>query len=189
MRIRASADENTCRKQASLLAKVSISPEVYYLNFDNEVLKMKMCHIHFTFSTFVCICFLLNSVKSTSIPPPSLDFESSNADAFNSPVPTSAPLRDIDPAFTFVPRFQGPKLRPVPCLLNSVNVALQLSLEDFEGVMFKTVYRLDTHPQVEIAVIPDEDGGSIPRKYAVWGLSIGIGTSSLLIFCSLPTHI
>ncbi len=125
---------------------------------------------------------LSSPVISTTIPPPSLDLDSSNADAFNGPISTSASLGSIDPAFTFVPRFQGPKLRPVPCLLNSVNVALQLALEDFEGVMFQTVYRLDTHPQVEIAVIPDEDGGSIPRKYAVWGLSIGIGTSSLPLF-------
>ena len=181
MRIRASADINTHRKQASLLPKVSISPKVYNLDFNHEFLKMKMCHIHFTSSTFVWICMLLNPVISTSIPSLSLDFDSSNADIFNSSVATSAALGDIDPAFTFMPSFQGPKLRPIPCLLNSVNVALQLALEDFEEVMFRTVYRLDTHPQVEIVVIPDEDGGSIPRKYAVWGLSIGIGTSSLLI--------
>ena len=81
----------------------------------------------------------------------------------------------IDPAFGFVQVLGDIKLRPVPCLLNSVNAALQLALGDFEGFISEKVFRLDSHPQVEIAVVPDDEGGSIPQKYAVWGLSIGIG--------------
>ena len=125
---------------------------------------------------------LLNLVFAIAIPNPSFDLDYTNADSlhasdFDSPISNLTSLGAIDPAFKIEPRFQGAKLRPVPCLLNSVNVALQLALEEFEEPMFETVFRLDSHPQVEIGVIPDDEGGSIPRKYAVWGLSLGIGTS------------
>lgn len=73
----------------------------------------------------------------------------------------------VDPAFGFVPVFHGAQLPPVPCLLNSVSVALQLALEEFEEVMFETVFRLETHSQVEIAVISEEEGGSVRRKFVM----------------------
>ena len=91
---------------------------------------------------------------------------------------------DIDPAFGLIPVFGGIKLRAVPCLLSAVNFLLQLGLEDFEGLIPETAFRLDSHPQVEIVVIPDDESVDIPRKYAIWGLSVGIGTylsPSLLI--------
>ena len=73
--------------------------------------------------------------------------------------------------------FHGARLPPVPCLLNSVDVALQLALADFEGAVFETVFRLENHPQVEIAVTPEEEGGSVGRKFVVWGLHTGMGLS------------
>ena len=123
-----------------------------------------------------------NQVLAIDIPASFLNFESSSAGPLNAPdledsVRNATSIGGVDPAFDFAPIYLGGKLRPIPCLLNSVNVALQLALEDFEGLLFETVYRLDSHPQVEIAVIPDEEGGSIPRKFAVWGLNIGIGVS------------
>lgn len=56
-------------------------------------------------------------------------------------------------------------------------MALQLALGDFEELIFEKVFVLESHPQVKITVIPDIVGGSIPLKYAVWGLNIGIGMS------------
>lgn len=53
-------------------------------------------------------------------------------------------------------------------------MALQLALGDFEELIFEKVFVLESHPQVKITVIPDIVGGSIPLKYAVWGLNIGI---------------
>ena len=125
---------------------------------------------------------LLTPVISISIPHPSLDLDSFNVESldtsdFDGSLSNFTSFGAIDPAFGCRPIFSRAKLRPVPCLLNSVNVALQLALEDFEGPIFKTVFRLDTHPQVEIAVVPDAEGGSIPRKFAVWGLNIGTGMS------------
>ena len=93
----------------------------------------------------------------------------------------------VDPAFGFVPIFSGEKLPPVPCLVNSVNAALLLALENYEDLLFETKFRIDSHPQVEIAVLPDEEGGCIPRKFAVWGLNLGIGMS-FIVFTSLSVR-
>lgn len=123
--------------------------------------------------TFNHVCAVNISTLS-----PDLDYSNAvflNASDFDSMVSNVTSFGAIDPAFKLVPVFRGPKLRPVPCLLNSVNVALQLALQDFEELMFKTTFVLDSHPQVEITVIPDEEEGSVPLKYAVWGLNIGIG--------------
>lgn len=148
---------------------------------------MEICFTQVALFIFVWIEILLIHVFAISIANPSLHLDPSHADSlsasdFDSAISNFTSVGGIDPAFSLVLRYQGAKLRPVPCLLNSVNVALQLALEDFEGPMFATVFRLDSHPQVEIGVIPDEEGGSIPRKFVVWGLNIGIGTS----FQSLP---
>lgn len=132
---------------------------------------------HFALYVFVWVQMLLDHVSAISIPKPSLSLDSSGTKSLNasySLISNLTSLGAIDPAFGFVPIFYGVKLRPVPCLLNSVNAALELALEDYEGPMFQTVFRLDAYPQVEIAVIPDEEGGSVPRKYVVWGLNIGI---------------
>lgn len=143
-----------------------------------------MKHYHSLFGLLIClwIHLNLNQTCAANIPNPSLHAKPPTAGSlatpdFDNSVLNLTSLGAVDPAFGFVPIFSGDKLRPIPCLLNSVNVALQLGLEDYEGFMFETVFRLESHPQVEIAVIPDEEGGSIPRKYAVWGLNAGIGMS------------
>ena len=127
-----------------------------------------------------CINLNLSLVSAIKIPSTTQDVRNSRGTSPKPPTVNTLSLNvtspgAIDPAFGFVPVLGDIKLRPVPCLLNSVNAALQLALEDFEGFISEKVFRLDSHPQVEIAVVPDEEGGSIPQKYAVWGLSIGIG--------------
>lgn len=188
MRTCASAHHvQTYSMRTTLFSTPNCSRQVFCLGTNNRRFGMKTCYTQFSLFIFMWMDMLLNHVSAIGISNPSLNIDSSYADSpnasdFDRPIATLTSLGAIDPAFSFVPVFQGAKLRPVPCLLNSVNVALQLALEDFEGPMFETVFRLDSHPQVEIAVIPDEEGGCIPRKYAVWGLNIGIGTS----FQTLP---
>lgn len=126
---------------------------------------------------------MINQTSSIDTPSPHLDIGPSGASSLKVPDIDSlfsnvTSLGAVDPAFGFVPILGNVKLRPVPCLLNTVNAALQLALEDYEEFMSKTVYRLNSHPEVQIEVIPDVEGGNIPRKYAVWGLSMGIGMSS-----------
>lgn len=139
---------------------------------------------HGLFKTCICSWICLNSrqARAISVHTPPLDLDSLSANPssgldFDSLTSNITSFGTIDPAFGFVDVFSGEQLRPIPCLLNSVNVALQLALDDFEGFLFETVYTLDSHPQVDISVIPDEQGGSIPRKYAVWGLNLAIGMS------------
>ena len=131
----------------------------------------------------LCLLLVIDQTSSIDTSSPHLDIGSSGASSLKVPDIDSlfsnvTSLGAVDPAFGFVPILGNVKLRPMPCLLNTVNAALQLALEDYEGFMSKTVYRLNSHPEVQIEVIPDEEGGSIPRKYAVWGLSAGIGMSS-----------
>ena len=65
----------------------------------------------------------------------------------------------------------------MPCLLNAVNAALQLASGDDEGSITETmVFTLDSHPQVEVRVLPERKGGTttMPWKYAVWALDATI---------------
>ena len=83
----------------------------------------------------------------------------------------------IDPDFALVPKFGGPRLFPVSCLLNAVDAALQLALGDYDGIITQRMtFKLETHPQVEIVLQPyDEQGiASLPRKYAVWAVNFSI---------------
>lgn len=90
-----------------------------------------------------------------------------NLTAFNEP---------IDPFFGFTSSFRGPKLDENSALLNSIDAALQLALEETDFLVGQTIYRLDSHPEVQITINPDESIGldKIPRRFAVWGLNIGI---------------
>lgn len=131
----------------------------------------------------LCLLLVIDQISSFDTPSPHLDVGSSGASSLKVPDIDSlfsnvTSLGAVDPAFGFVSVLGNVKLRPVPCLLNTVNAALQLALEDYEGFMSKTVYKLNSHPEVQIEVIPDVEGESIPRKYVVWGLSMGIGMSS-----------
>lgn len=140
---------------------------------------MQICSTHYLLYIFVSVKVFLIRVSAISISKPSLGLVSSDPSSLNAshsdiPISNITSFGAIDPAFGFVPIFYGVKLRPIPCLLNSVNAALELALEDYEGPIFETVFKLDAHPQVEIAFVPDEEGGSVPRKFVIWGLNIGI---------------
>ena len=131
--------------------------------------------------------FNSNQASAANIPTASPEIFSAgsvNITNFHDLVPNITLPGDIDPAFGLIRVPGGIKLRAVPCLLSTVNFALQLGLDDFEGLIPETAFRLDSHSQVEIAVVPDDESRDIPRKYAIWGLSVGIGTylsPSLLI--------
>ena len=131
----------------------------------------------------LCLLLVIDQAYAIDTPNQHLDVGSSGASSLKVPDIDSlfsnvTSSGAVDPAFGFVSVLGDVKLRPVPCLLNTVNAALQLALEDYEGFMSKTVFKLNSHPGVQIEVIPDEEGGSIPRKYVVWGLNMGIGKSS-----------
>jgi len=99
----------------------------------------------------------------------SSDLEISNLD--HTTVPDS-----IDPFFGCVPSFKGPKLNENSALLISLDAALQLALEDLDALLGETVYKLDSHPEVQIIIRPDRflRHGKLPQRFAVWGLNIAI---------------
>ena len=139
---------------------------------------MKNYHSLFGLLLASCVKFNINQVSATNIPTtfPELSSAGSvNVSDLHSLLANITSPREIDPAFGFVPVFGADKLRAVPCLLSTVNFVLQLGLGDYKGSIPETTFLLDSHPQVEIKVVPDVDRGRIRRKYALWGLSIGIG--------------
>lgn len=124
------------------------------------------------------ISFISTLVASIGIPPSQTiglaNITPLNATDLDGSVLNLTSLGAIDPAFGFLPFFGQVKLAPLACLMSSVNAALELALGDFQGVMPATIFKLDSYPQVEISVYPDEAGSMMPRKYVIWGINIGI---------------
>lgn len=86
-------------------------------------------------------------------------------------------IDDMPADFRIISNYSRFKLFPVSLLLNAVDVALQLALEDYEGIITTyTSFILASHPQVEIVILPygEEGIGTMPRKYAIWALNASI---------------
>lgn len=81
-----------------------------------------------------------------------------------------------DPLFGFIPFFEGPTLNENYALLTSIDAAFRLGLDDFYGSLGPTVFMLEGYSSVQITIVPAESAraGKFPRKFAVWGLNIGI---------------
>lgn len=134
----------------------------------------------------IAVCLVsdsaLHRVAAISISYPILNINNPNIQSLNiSDLPSSnlnltTFSEPIDPFFGFLPTFKGPKLDENSALLNSIDVALQLALEDIDALLGETIYRLESHPEVQITIRPDKSlrYGKLPRRYAVWGLNRGI---------------
>ena len=112
---------------------------------------------------------------SQSYDPPPMSLQNSTLDVIRPLNLTS--VEAIDPDFALVPKFRGPRLFPISCLLNTVDAALQLALGDYDGIITQRMtFKLENYPQVEIVLQPyDEQGiASLPRKYAVWAVNFSI---------------
>lgn len=164
--------EMQCLGYHRLLPRVSSSHSSITESFTMKILCRHLGVLGLT------ICWIPKPISSVSIPP-SHDIDLANRLPFNATVVDGSflnltSLGAIDPAFGFMPFFGEVKLAPVACLMNSVNAAFDLALQDFQGMMPATVYKLEDYPQVEISVFPDEEGNLMLRKYVVWGINIGI---------------
>ena len=132
--------------------------------------------------TFVHVLARFSSVAAATQPTISQSYDPPPTSLQNATLDVVRPLNltsveAIDPDFALVPKFKGPRLFPISCLLNAVDAALQLALGDYDGVITQRMtFRLENHPQVEIALQPyDEQGiASLPRKYAVWAVNFSI---------------
>lgn len=68
----------------------------------------------------------------------------------------------------------GPNLDSTACLFNAVGAFAELALDDFDGLSGSTVYQFPNHPSVAIAVVTPASGVFIERRFAIWGIWLGI---------------
>ena len=79
-----------------------------------------------------------------------------------------------DPRLTVEIRFDGPKFPLISCLMSTVEFLAFLGSEDFSGSMEKVTWELGRYREFGIVVAPSTVGGSIERRFVIWGLSLGV---------------
>ena len=78
-----------------------------------------------------------------------------------------------DPRFKIEAHFDGPKLPPISCLMNTIAILMILGLENFFRSMEATAWVLDDYPEVGMEVSPSTEDGDIENRFVIWGLSHG----------------
>ena len=69
----------------------------------------------------------------------------------------------------------GPDLEPTTCLFNAVSAFGELALLDYDGLSDSVVFHFPNHPSVIIAVVTPGPGIFVERRFALWGIWLGIG--------------
>ena len=89
-------------------------------------------------------------------------------------VATRPVLETADPRLTVEVKFDGPKFPLISCLMSTVEFLALLGSEDFSGSMEKVTWKLGRYDEFGIVVAPSTVGGSIERRFVIWGLSLGV---------------
>ena len=80
-----------------------------------------------------------------------------------------------DPQFHFTLQFdEGSKFPPISCLMSTVDLLHVIASEDFLGRMRKLSWKTNDYPEVGIVISPRTIGGTIERRFVIWGLSQGV---------------
>ena len=79
-----------------------------------------------------------------------------------------------DPRFMVTVKFDGPNFPLISCLMSTVKFLATLGSEDFSGSMEKVTWKFRKYPEVGMVVSPSTAGGSIERRFVIWGLSLGV---------------
>ena len=131
--------------------------------------------------SWLCLMLQITTALATDSLPleilPSLVNSTQNSDIVDLASSVLVDGDDVPSDFRIDPVLKGPPLLPVSCLLNSVHVALQLAIGDYEGTFPKAAaFQVESHPQVEIIILPYNGDGatSMPWKYAVWALNASV---------------
>jgi hypothetical protein len=93
------------------------------------------------------------------------------ASKVHTPVANSSSMVSIDPRFGIDPTFDGPKLPLISVLMSIVSFLVDLGLQDFLGTTKARARKLKKYPEVQIAIVPNTAGGSIERRFVIWGLT------------------
>ena len=89
-------------------------------------------------------------------------------------VATRPVLETPDPRLTVEVHFDGPKFPLISCLMSTVEFLVFLGSKDFSGSMKKVTWKLGRYREFGLVVAPSTVGGSIERRFVVWGLSLGV---------------
>lgn len=96
----------------------------------------------------------------------------------NSTTAAAQPLRSgplpVPTSFGIKPGAFGPELDSTACLFNAVGAFAELALDDYHGPSGSTVFHFPNHPSVVIAVVTPASGVFIERRFAIWGIWLGI---------------
>ena len=79
------------------------------------------------------------------------------------------------PQFRITVHFEGSKFPPISCLMNTVEFLHVVASEGFSGQMREISWKTDTYPEVGMVISPNIKDGTIERRFAIWGLSQGVG--------------
>ena len=86
-----------------------------------------------------------------------------------------------DPRLHITISFEGSKFPLISCLMNTVEFLYTIVSEDFSGQMETVSWRTNAYPEVGMIVSPSTSGGTIERRFVIWGLSQGVGHMMHLI--------
>ena len=89
-------------------------------------------------------------------------------------VATRPALETPDPRFKVELQFDGPKFPFISCVMSTVEFLAFLGSEDFSGSMEKVTRKLGRYREFGLVVAPSTVGGSIERRFVIWGLGLGV---------------
>ena len=113
--------------------------------------------------------FLVLTLAATTSP-----FVLLNTSQYVDTVATRPVLETADPRLTVEVKFDGPKFPLISCLMSTVEFLAFLGSKDFSGSMEKVTWKLGRYYEFGIVVAPSTVGGSIERRFVIWGLSLGV---------------
>lgn len=114
---------------------------------------------------FFCWIIVLPALASVIIRPTSLYASNDDIDATR-----KTTLGVVPDAFNVIPYFEETRLPLFSVLFSIVQALLDEGLEDFNGSMEIVSWVLDDYPEVGITISPNHFGGTMERKFAIWGL-------------------
>ena len=79
-----------------------------------------------------------------------------------------------DPQFRITVHFEESKFPLISCLMNTVDFLRGIASENFSGRMRKVSWKMNTYPEVKMVISPRTIGGTIERRFVIWGLSQGV---------------
>lgn len=123
-----------------------------------------MLYLHFYLFKFLILTLAANTSPFVLL----------NTRQYVDTVATRPVLETADPRLTVEVKFDGSKFPLISCLMSTVEFLAFLGSKDFSWSMEKVTWKLGRYDEFGIVVAPSTVGGSIERRFVIWGLSLGV---------------